>query len=70
MEAAGEFGIREIAELVNQTFNSGNIPEKMRESKFVVILNKEESVDCSRHKTISIMSQMLKTILKLDNERL
>ena len=70
MEAASEFGIKNITELANLIYNSGSIQEKMKESGFIVIPKKEGAVECSRHRTISIMSHMSRIILKIINERL
>ena len=70
VEAAGEFGLGKITELANLIYSSGNVPEKIKESEFIVIPKKEGGVDCSRHRTVSIMSQMSKIILKIVNERM
>ena len=42
----------------------------MKESEFIVIPKKNGAVECSKHRTISIMSQMGKIVLKVLNERL
>ena len=42
----------------------------MRESEFIVIPKKEGAVECSKHRTISIMSQVAKIVLKVIDERL
>ena len=62
MEAAGKIGIKNITEHANRIYNSGSIPEKMKESEFIVTLKKEGVVEYSRHRIISIMSQMSKII--------
>ena len=41
----------------------------MKESELFVILKNEGAVDYSRHRNISIMSQMSNIILKVFNER-
>ena len=70
VEIAVDFGIIKITELASRIYNSGIIPEKIKESEFIIIPRKEGAVDCSRHRTISIMSLMSKIILKMNNERL
>ena len=42
----------------------------MKESEFKVIPKKDGAAKCSKHRTISIKSQMGKIVLKLLNERL
>ena len=70
VEAAGEFGIDKITELANKIYRTGQVPESMKESEFIVIPKKAGAVECSKHRTISIMSQMGKIILKVLNDRL
>ena len=70
VEAAGEFAITKIVDLANLIYQSGKIPEKMKESEFIVIPKKEGAVDCSKFRTISIMSQVSKIVLKVIDERL
>ena len=70
VEAAGEFAIGRIVELANKIYRTGKIPERMRESEFIVIPKKEGAVECSKHRTISIMSQVAKIVLKVIDERL
>ena len=42
----------------------------MEESEFIVIPKKEGAVECDNHRTISIMNQVAKIVLKVINERL
>ena len=70
VEASGEFGLRKITELANLIYSSGQVPESMKESEFLVIPKKNGAVECSNHRTISIMSQIAKIILKVLDERL
>ena len=58
VEAAGEFGIRKITDLANSIYNTGQVPDKMKESEFLVIPKKNGAVECSKHRTISIMSHV------------
>jgi hypothetical protein len=70
IEAAGEFAISKITELANKIYSTGGIPERMKESEFIVIPKQEGAVECGKHRTISIMSQVAKIVLKVINERL
>ena len=70
VEAAGEFALTKIVEMANQIYRTGKIPERMKESEFIVIPKKEGAVDCGKYRTISIMSQVAKIVLKVLDERL
>ena len=70
VEAAGEFALTKIVEMANQIYRTGKIPERMKESEFIVIPKKEGAVDCGKYRTISIMSQVAKIVLKVIDERL
>ena len=70
VEAAGEFGIKKITDLAIRIYSTGQVPEAMKEFEFIVIPKKDRAVECSKHKTVSIMSQIGKIILKVLNERL
>ena len=70
VEAAGEFGIRKITDLANTIYSTGQVPDKMKESEFLVIPKKNGAVECSKHRTISIMSQVAKIVLKVLDVRL
>ena len=70
IEATGEFGIRKITDLVNRIYESGYIPNAMRESAFVAIPKKSGVLECSKHRTISIISQLGKVLLRVIMNRL
>ena len=70
VEAAGDFAIGAITDLANTIYRTGQVPESMRESEFLVIPKKSGAVECSKHRTISIMSQVAKIVLKVLDERL
>ena len=63
IEATGEFGIRKISDLATRIYESGYIPNAMRESVFVAIPKESDSLDYSKHRTINIMSQFGKVLL-------
>ena len=48
IEATGEFGIRKITDLVNRIYNSGYVPEAMRESVFIALCCDSNEIRCSR----------------------
>ena len=70
VEAAGDFAISKITNLANTIYSTGEVPENMKESEFLVIPKKNGAVECGKHRTISIMSQVAKIVLKVLDERL
>ena len=60
LEAEGDFTIRKITELANKIYETGVLPNRMQESEFIVIPKKVGAVDCEKHRTISITSQVAK----------
>ena len=70
VEALGDFAITKITESANKIYSTGTIPDRMKESDFIVILKKVAAIDFDKHRTISIMSQLAKIVLKVIGERL
>ena len=54
----------------NKVYRTGIIPKRMEESDFIVLPKKEGATECGKHRTISIMSQVAKVILKVMDNRL
>ena len=69
-EATEEFGIRKITDIANRIYESGYIPNAMRESVFVAIPKKLGALECSKHRTICIMSQLGKVLLRVAMNRI
>ena len=65
MIVSGDFGIKKIVELANTIYNTGYIPQDMYKSIFIAIPKKPGAADCSLFRTISLMSQIIKVILKV-----
>ena len=65
LNATEDFAIDKITKLANKIYNTGYIPEEMRKSVFVVLPKKPGTVECTEHRTISIMSQVTKIILRV-----
>ena len=63
--ASGEFGMRKIAELARRIYETGYIPKEMYKSIFIAIPKKPGAVECNLFRTISLMSQITKIILKV-----
>ena len=65
LRAGGEIMADKITKVANKIYNTGNIPEEMAKSIFIAIPKKAGTVECSQHRTLSIMSHITKIILKV-----
>ena len=63
--ALGEFGVDELTKLFNKIYASGKIIECMSESVFIALPKVEGTLECKKHRTISIMSQVTKVMLRV-----
>uniref|UniRef100_A0A3P8SQG9 Reverse transcriptase domain-containing protein n=1 Tax=Amphiprion percula TaxID=161767 RepID=A0A3P8SQG9_AMPPE len=63
LTALDEFGIDKVTEIMNQIYDSGEIPEDMEKSIFIALPKKPGAIDCELHRTISLMSHMTKILL-------
>ena len=70
IEATEEFRIRKITDVANRIYESGYIPNAMRDSVFVSIPKKSGALECSKHRAINIMSQLGKVLLRVVMNRL
>jgi len=69
INALGSFGVKKIAEIVNQASTLGDIPDEMLESIVIAIPKKSGTIECKNHQTISVMSHISKVILRVELER-
>ena len=70
VDAAGEFGIKKLTKMANRIYDTGVVPEKMKENTFIVIPKKPGTVECKEHRTIALISQVGKVILKVIGRRI
>ena len=70
VEALGECAIDIITDKSKKTYNTGTIPQRTKDSDFIVTPKKVGVVKCNKHRTISIISQVAKIVLKVIDERL
>ena len=68
--ALGDFGVRELTKLFNKIYDTGNIVSSLCESIFVALPKVEGTLECSKHRTISIMSQVTKILLRVILKRI
>ena len=63
--ALDEFGIEKLTEVINEIYDSGEIPEELSKSIFIALPKKPGTIECVLHRTISLMSHIIKIILKV-----
>ncbi len=60
-----EFGVEKLTELLNEVYDTGDIPEDMSKSIFIALPKKPGATECGMHRTISLMSHITKILLKI-----
>jgi hypothetical protein len=69
IEALEEFGIEAVTAMCNEIYDTGHIPYDLKTSIFITLPKKPGAVECSDHRTISLMSHVTKILLKVIQER-
>ena len=57
-------GIKKITELCNLVYDTGYLPPDRSSSMFVTLPKKANATECSDYRTLSLMSHLLKILLK------
>lgn len=70
IKVMSEVSTKELTELFNAIYDSGNIPEEWLLSTFVTIPKKRSAKTCEDFRTISLMSHALKIFLKIIHARI
>ena len=65
VEALGEFGIEKLTHLLNEIYDTGEIPTEMSKSIFIALPKKPGAIECELHRTISLMSHVTKVLLRI-----
>ena len=60
IEALEEYGIEKVTTLLNEIYDTGQIPVDMSRSIFIALPKKPGATDCELHRTISLMSHVTK----------
>ena len=68
--ALENFSIKKLTRIINKMYSSGEIGEDMCKSVFITIPKKPGTMECNKHRTISIMSQVVKIMLRIILERI
>ena len=69
-EALDVWGIKRLTTLLNNIYDTGNIPNDMLSSTFITLPKKPGTTECECHRTISLMSHTPKLLLKILMARL
>ena len=69
LKALDNLGLERLTDLTNKIYNTGYIPEDMKESVFIPIPKKPKATQCTEYRTISLMSHATKVLLKIILER-
>ncbi|GFN97983.1 dolichyl-phosphate beta-glucosyltransferase [Plakobranchus ocellatus] len=65
IEALEEFGIEKVTELLNEIYDTGQIPTDISKSIFIALPKKPGATECELHRTISLMSHITKILLRI-----
>ena len=65
LQTLDSYGIGKKTELGNVIYKTGNISLKLMNSIFIALPKKPKTMDCSKHRTISLMSHVMKVLLKI-----
>ena len=65
IKALDDMGIKVIHKLVNNIYKTGEIPTSMNESIFIRLPKKPKATMCTEYRTLSLMSHILKVILRI-----
>ena len=69
LKALDEEGIKILTDLCNEVYSTGNIPGEMKHSIFVKLPKKANAIECSDYRTLCLMSNITKIILRIITER-
>ena len=70
LKALDDGPIDKLTQLCNEIYNTGYWPKDLKESIFIPIPKKPKATRCQEYRTISIMSQVTKLLLKIVIDRM
>ena len=65
LHALGDFAIDQLTSLFQRIYETGNMVDMMCESVFIALPKVEGTLECNKHRTLSIMSQITKILLRV-----
>ena len=69
IQALDDFGVDKLTTVLNEIYNSGDIPEDLTKSIFITLPKKPGAIECELHRTISLMSHVTKIIMRILMQR-
>ena len=70
LQALGDFAIDQQTFLFQIMYESENTTDRMCDSVFVALPKVEGTLECSKHRTLSIMSEIIKILLRIILKRI
>ena len=70
IQVLGEFAVEKLTSLFQKMYESGYIVESLCESVFIALPKVEGTLECNKHRTLSIMSQTTKILLRIILKRI
>ena len=70
LKALDNRNVKAITKLCNIIYNTGYIPTELEKSMFITIPKKAKAQDCTEFRTISLMSHITKSLLKIIQKRI
>ena len=70
LKAFDDGPLGKLTQLCNEIYNTGYWPKELKESIFIPIPKKPKATRCQEYRTISIMSQVTKLLLKIVMDRM
>src|SRR5215469_13048180 len=65
LKALGNFAVKKITTLTNKIYESGELTSQMSKSVFIAIPKVHGTLECQKHCTICIVSQMTKILVRV-----
>ena len=65
IEALDDLGIEKTTQLLNEIYDTGQLPQDISRSVFIALPKKPGATECELHRTISLMSHVTKILLRV-----
>ena len=65
LKALDDYGIIQLTHLLNIIYDTGYLPSDLLESVFITLPKKPKATECGEFRTISLMSHIMKLLLKI-----
>ena len=69
LKALDDEGIRILTDICNEVYTTGYLPHDLKHSIFVKLPKKSNAIDCTDYRTLCLMSNVTKIILRIIAER-